>query len=374
MPNPVQLFNKAEAFKARGDYLGALQFYKKAAQKKHALAQFELGAMYYDGVGVDRDFPTALQWFLAAAQQGNTESELNLGTMYSLGQGVDPDPEKSFQWYLRAATKNQVLGEFRVGLMLYEGMGVKQDYATAFQYLYKAAKKGDARAQFNIGVMYFKGEGVSQSYSEAFRYYRLASDQNHVEATHNTALMFEEGLCTPPNRDEACRYYRKAAELGLTKSQYNLARLHHIDHDFDEALYWYHTAVERGHAPAMCALGDMYQHGQGVETSQKKAVRWYRRAAAIGNVDALDELQRMSVEADPKMQHATGNMFASMRQYSTAAHWYRKASDQNYPRAQYNLAVLLDRGLGCEQDKAEAARLFEEARRFDICPRAKCLD
>ena len=369
MPNPTKLFNRAEAFKARGDYPGALHHYLKAAEKNHPLAQFELGAMYYDGVGVDRDYSAALRWFHAAAKQGNTESELNLGTMYSLGQGVDPDPEQSFQWYLRAADKKQVLGEFRVGLMLYEGTGVKQDHVAAFQYLYMAANKGDFRAQFNVGVMYFKGEGVPRSYSDALRYYCLASEQNHPEATHNVALMFEEGVCMPPNEAEAYRYYLKAAELGLVKSQYNLARLYHIrGDDFEEALYWYHTAAVEGHTPAMCALGDMRFNGEGVDANHRKALRWYRKAVTYGDVNAqrdVDNLCRMMADAgDAKQQLRVGKAYADKRDYERAVYWFRKAADQGYAKAQHNLAVLLDRGLGCEQDREEAARLFEAARPY----------
>ena len=47
MPNPAKLFNRAEAFKARGDYPGAFHHYLKAAEKKHELAQF--------GVALRRD-------------------------------------------------------------------------------------------------------------------------------------------------------------------------------------------------------------------------------------------------------------------------------------------------------------------------------
>jgi TPR repeat protein len=262
--------------------------------------------------------------------------------------------------------------------MLYEGTGVKQDFAMAFQYLNRAANKGDNRAQFNVGVMYFKGQGVPQSYSEALRYYCLASEQNHPEATHNVALMFEEGLCMPPNQDEAYRYYLKAAELGLDKSQYNLARLIHIcGKDLEEALYWYRTAAASGHPPAMCAMGDLYLNGHGVDVDLSTALRWYRRAVANGNEDAKVDVEKVTIMladlGNVKAQLKMGNSFAAKKQYETAIQWFRLAADQSfYPKAQYNLAVLLDRGLGCDQDKEEAARLFEAARPF--YPRAQCLD
>jgi hypothetical protein len=149
----------------------------------------------------------------------------------------------------------------------------------------------------------------------------------------------------PPNPEEACRYYLKAAELGLVKSQYNLARLYHIrGQDLGEALYWYSTAVKSGHPPAMCALGDMYLNGHGVEKNHRTALRLYRKAVRYGDTNAqcdVDNLTRVMADAgDMKAQLRVGKAYADKREYDMAVYWFRKAAEQGYPKAQYNLAVL----------------------------------
>jgi TPR repeat protein len=41
--------------------------------------------------------------------------------------------------------------------------------------------------------------------------------------------------------------------------------------------------------------------------------------------------------------------------------WYRKAADQGYAAAQYNLGVCYDNGGGVVQDKAEAVKWYRKA-------------
>ena len=44
-----------------------------------------------------------------------------------------------------------------------------------------------------------------------------------------------------------------------------------------------------------------------------------------------------------------------------AAKWYRKAAEQNFAAAQYNLGVCYDRGEGVAEDHAEAAKWYRKA-------------
>ena len=55
---------------------------------------------------------------------------------------------------------------------------------------------------------------------------------------------------------------------------------------FRETLQW----AERGNASAQYNLGVMYAKGQGVRQDYAEAVRWYRRAAEQGDVQAQSNL------------------------------------------------------------------------------------
>ena len=76
---------------------------KKAAESDNALAQTNLGLMYYNGQGVPQDYAEAMKWYRLAADQGDALAQTNLGLMYYKGKGVPPDYAEAYLWSLVAA-------------------------------------------------------------------------------------------------------------------------------------------------------------------------------------------------------------------------------------------------------------------------------
>lgn len=60
------------------------------ANQGNALAQYNLGVMYYKGEGVQKNNAKAVEWFKQAAKQGHTKSQYNLDVMYSNGESAHP--------------------------------------------------------------------------------------------------------------------------------------------------------------------------------------------------------------------------------------------------------------------------------------------
>jgi hypothetical protein len=63
------------------NYTEAAVWYRKAADQGHALAQFNLGVMYANGQGFNRDDAQAAMWFEKAARGGDGGAQFNLGRM-----------------------------------------------------------------------------------------------------------------------------------------------------------------------------------------------------------------------------------------------------------------------------------------------------
>ena len=137
-----------EAFDIK-DYTTAFKYYRIAAEKGDAHAQFRLGKLYDEGWGVRLDYLNAIRYYRLAADQGEARAQCNLGCMYE------------------------------------DGRGVRQDYQEAARYYRLAADQGNASAQCNLGVMYAEGWGVRQDEQEAVRYYRLAANQGFQLAIDN---------------------------------------------------------------------------------------------------------------------------------------------------------------------------------------------
>jgi len=54
----------------RGDYATALNTFRPLAEQGEAQAQFKLGVMYHQGLGVTQDNEEAVRWYRQAANQG----------------------------------------------------------------------------------------------------------------------------------------------------------------------------------------------------------------------------------------------------------------------------------------------------------------
>ena len=66
-----------------------------AAEQGLADSQYNLGRMYYKGVGVKKDYKKAIQWYEAAILAGNIESQYALALMYYNGEGIEQDQIKA---------------------------------------------------------------------------------------------------------------------------------------------------------------------------------------------------------------------------------------------------------------------------------------
>ena len=64
-----------------------------------------------------------------------------------------------------------------------------------------------------------------------------------------------------------------------------------VTKDYAEAVKWYRKAAEQGVVQAQHNLGLMYAYGEGVEQDAEAARAWYGKAAAQGHEEAREALQ-----------------------------------------------------------------------------------
>lgn len=78
---------------------------REAARRGHMYAQFDLGNLYANGLGVDQSDEEAARWFAMAAEQGHMDAQYNLGVMYLSARGVELNGETALEWFERAGEK-----------------------------------------------------------------------------------------------------------------------------------------------------------------------------------------------------------------------------------------------------------------------------
>jgi TPR repeat protein/chromosome segregation ATPase len=175
------------------DYTEALKWYRRAADKGFAPAQFSCGLAYELGRGVPADAQQAFKYYLLAAEQGYASAQFNVGNMYSAGRGVGQDFFEANLWFRQAADNGVVEAQFNLGVAYEAGNGVKKDEAQAARWYKQAAERGYSRAQYNLGLLYDDGRGVAKDAVKAAALYRTAADQGYAPAQVNYGLMLSEG-------------------------------------------------------------------------------------------------------------------------------------------------------------------------------------
>lgn len=94
-----------------------------------------------------------------------------------------------------------------------------------------------------LGLMYLHGNGVTADPVQAFAQFQQAADKGDITSQYWLGYLYENGIGTAQ--------------------------------DLPQALHWYEISAQRGDhvsAPAMTALGRLYEEGKGVHTDRATAI------------------------------------------------------------------------------------------------------
>lgn len=130
-----------QAYRA-GDYQQALATWSRLAEKGNARAQNNMGVLYSEGHGVERDDDAALEWFMKSADQGFVLAQANLGDSYFNGDIVPQDYGQAAYWYTLGARGGDSESQYYMGKMLADGLGMPRDPARAHMWYSIAAMNG----------------------------------------------------------------------------------------------------------------------------------------------------------------------------------------------------------------------------------------
>jgi uncharacterized protein len=87
-----------------GTYVGANlsrareMFHYAASYFSDPIAQYRLGRLYLEGIGVEKDARQAARWFNLAAEKGNHASQALLGHLLLSGEGVPRQRARGLMW------------------------------------------------------------------------------------------------------------------------------------------------------------------------------------------------------------------------------------------------------------------------------------
>ena len=139
--------------------------------------QCNLGRVY----DIAKRYDKAFEWYMKGARQGCRICESNLGILYINGRGVERNIDTALEWFTKSAEKGFARAQFLVGFLLKE----KGQYEEAVKWYKKTAAQGKVYAQNNLGYCYERGKGVKKDILEALKWYEKAAEQGHAEAVKN---------------------------------------------------------------------------------------------------------------------------------------------------------------------------------------------
>jgi TPR repeat protein len=178
-------FDEAVAEYNQGNYIKALDAFYAMAKEGNPKAQYNVGLIYANGKGVNKDSYQAMEWYKKAAEQGNTAAQYNLAKL--IAQRPDKDDLRAQKlvryWYEKAAEGGQKEAMNNLALLYLKGKGVKKNEFKAFELFKKAALLGDSAAQINVALIYAWGEGFPNDKIKAYKNFKKALLQGRSEAS-----------------------------------------------------------------------------------------------------------------------------------------------------------------------------------------------
>ncbi len=131
----------------------AAQMEQKAAAGD-LMAQNVMGMAYKYGLGVKQDHTRSLHWFRLAADRDDADAQFNLGRIYgkafgtyAKGRAVPQDDQQAVYWYRRSAEQGYRPAQINLAEIYFEGgTGVPQDHVQAYFWMSLAASNGDTEA------------------------------------------------------------------------------------------------------------------------------------------------------------------------------------------------------------------------------------
>ena len=109
----------------------------------------------------------ALDWFRKAAARGLAEAEFNVGRCFQNGLGTAVNDTEAFKWFMMAAEKGLPQAEFEAGLCHRYGRGTAVDLPEAYAWFSLAARRAVPNSREMCEEL--KGEMTSEQIEEGTR-------------------------------------------------------------------------------------------------------------------------------------------------------------------------------------------------------------
>ncbi len=192
---------------AKIDMERGVQYFFKAAQRRHPIAEYNVYIAASNGYFCNKDMHLAMQMLQQAIEDGCPEAKEAYDAMHSSASEASPQEPEEQDFYI-------------LGMKYLGGIGVPKDEELAFLCFNRAGNQGIPCAIAMLGVCYKNGIGCERDENAAMLCFKHAYEKGESDyAPAELAHSYLHGLGTEADYDKASLYAMKAVKSTLNTCQ-----------------------------------------------------------------------------------------------------------------------------------------------------------
>ncbi|KAI8886494.1 HCP-like protein [Backusella circina FSU 941] len=327
---------------------------KKAAISGIQEAQLAVADMFKEGEdAVDQNYYQSSIWYLKCARQKNNVAQYNLGVLYDNGLGVRNDPLEASKWFTKSSDQGNSDAFHSLGLLRLKGRGLRKNLEEAVNYFRTAVKLKHFNAMFELGSIYIKDNRFAKEKDMGLLLYEYIAKNGHTNAQLELATMYDTGEFISRDYEKAEKYYLMIEPNG-GELQYEMAIKYlkgdAVDQDYLKAFYLFKKSEENG-----------YVKTRGIfDYSFKFDIQ-------IINSQFIEMLTWISENGIESMEYRIGSLLhdTKFNDLGVSIEWYRKAAEKSDSRAQWVLGYLYEKGNYLTEDLKLAFDYYSQSYKND---------
>lgn len=232
----------------------------------------------------DHRYTEAIKGFEQEIKKNNDyRANYYLGKIYLDGLGVSPDPKKALDYLNESIKQDYDAAQALMGYLYEEGRFVSQDKRKAISLYKQAAEHNNSSAKLNLALAYYKGESVPKDTRQAI----ILLKEIDINEIPKVGRYLGEIYLSEANPIEATESYKASAQQGDVESFYALGDIYIQGENIPKAIEYYTYAASMGNIPAQYILGTLYLNGTITERNVLLGHAWLKMAADQGYMPAL---------------------------------------------------------------------------------------
>ncbi len=229
----------------------------------------------------------------------------------------------------------------------------------------EALRSDDTELLYRLGYMYQFGMNTKVDSLQAEEFYRKAAKLNHVPSMLALGVMYRLGDGASGMEQsilKARKWFKKASNAGSAYGDYEIALMYEngegLMRSHKRAFSYMKKAEEGGVLAALIKMGVYHRYGIGVEPNLQQSVRYFKEFQKR----TKDERAKLHVDAylgDLYYYLAYDTPTGTEEELAMRFNWLRLAAHYGHLIGQLELATAYREGLGTAQDYGLALSWYE---------------